>query len=160
MQQPPPTDDHEYLEALYQVFRKFMLEDQRKYYQKTMDRYETSAKQVNKILVVDSKGHSIDLGGGWPLYLQIRPTNATPAAAPSGSYLLLFPVMERGVPMQPGRYFTDSRVACWSWALSTEGCVTVEQLPPSWERTRSRSGAMPSTVASSRFWRTAPPLPA
>jgi len=96
-----------------------------------------SAKQVNKILVVDSKGRSIDLGGGWPLYLQIRPTNAAPAAAPSGSYLLLFPVMERGVPMQPGRYFTDSHVACWSWALSTEGCVTVEQLPPSWERTRT-----------------------
>src|SRR5579859_886614 len=49
MQQPPPIDDRDYLEGLYQVFRKFMLEDQRKYYQKTMDRYETSAKQVNTI---------------------------------------------------------------------------------------------------------------
>jgi hypothetical protein len=96
-----------------------------------------SAKQVNRIFVVDSTGRSIDLGGGWPLYSQLRPTGAAPAAAPGGSYLLLFPLMERGVPMQPGRYFTDSHVVCWSWALSVEGCVTVEQLPPSWALTRT-----------------------
>jgi hypothetical protein len=96
-----------------------------------------SAKQVNKILVVDSNGRSIDLGGGWPLYLQMRPMDAATAPAPSGSYLLLFPLMERGVPMQPGRYFTGSHVACWSWTLGSEGCVTVVQLPPSWVRTKT-----------------------
>ena len=69
--------------------------------------------------------------------VKIKATSAAPVGAPNGSYLLLYPLMERGVPMEPGRYFTGSNVACWSWSLSAEGCMTVERLPPSWARTRT-----------------------
>jgi hypothetical protein len=93
-----------------------------------------SAKQVTHVLVVGVGGRAVDLGGGWSLYQQLRPFNES-AATPSGSYLLLYPLMERGVPMQPGRYYPAVRVACWSWSLRREGCVEVGQLPASWSQT-------------------------
>jgi len=70
------------------------------------------------------------------LYGTIRPTDAALTAAPGGSYLLLYPLMETGVPMEPARYYTASEVACWSWSLGTDGCVAVGELPQTWTRTR------------------------
>jgi hypothetical protein len=95
-----------------------------------------SAKQVTKILVVDSNGRSIDLGGGWSLYQQLRPIGAASPVPADGSYLLLYPVMERGIPMEPGRYFIASDIACWSWTLSMEGCASVG-VPTLTARTRA-----------------------
>jgi hypothetical protein len=95
-----------------------------------------SGKDVAKILVVGANGRSVNLGSGWALYSQLRPDSTAEAAAPSGSYLLLYPVMETALPMEPGRYFPAAQVACWSWTLSLEGCVTVGRLPATWDRTR------------------------
>ena len=44
---PPSPRDREYLKALNQMFAKFALEDQRKYYERTSTRYRKAAAQVN-----------------------------------------------------------------------------------------------------------------
>jgi len=95
-----------------------------------------SAKQVTKVLVIGADGRSVNLGSGWLLYGQIRPPNGTATAAPSGSYLLPYPLMESGLPMEPGRYYPASHVGCWSWSLALDGCISVERLPSTWSRTR------------------------
>jgi hypothetical protein len=94
-----------------------------------------SAKQVTKVLVVGANGRSVNLGQGWPLYQRFRPPNAAPVAAPSGSYLLLFPLMENGLPMEPARYYPASQTACWSWSLAGGHCFAVPRVPATWSHT-------------------------
>src|SRR6266576_311560 len=109
-----------------------------------------SAKQVTKFLVVGANGRSVSLGSGWSLYQQLRPPNAAPPAMPSGPYLLFYPLMENGVPMEPARYYPNAHVACWSWSLALSGCSTVQQLPATWSRTRVLPSftAEPTTLKS------------
>jgi hypothetical protein len=109
-----------------------------------------SAKQVTKFLVVGANGRSVSLGSGWSLYQQLRPPNAAPAAIPSGPYLLFYPLMENGVPMEPARYYPDAQVACWSWSLALSGCSAVQQLPVTWSRTGVLTSftAEPTTLKS------------
>jgi hypothetical protein len=109
-----------------------------------------SAKQVTKFLVVGANGRSVSLGSGWSLYQQLRPADAAPAAIPSGPYLLLYPLMENGVPMEPARYYPDAQVACWSWSLALSGCSVLQQLPATWSRTGVLTSftAEPTTLKS------------
>src|SRR5690349_1485226 len=44
-----PVPDRKQMEALYHIFNDFTLNDQRNYYRATLDRYRTSAAQVNTI---------------------------------------------------------------------------------------------------------------
>ena len=108
------------------------------------------AKEVSKIHVVGANGRSVNLGGGWSLYGQIRPPNGTSVPAPSGPYFLVYPLMETGLPMEPARYYPDSRIGCWSWSLALDGCVASEQLPASWSATGSLTTftAEPTTLKS------------
>lgn len=41
--------------------------------------------------------------------------------APSGGFVLLYPLMEKGVPARPARFFPDSGVACSSWDRTVLG---------------------------------------
>src|ERR1700751_1550497 len=74
-----------------------------------------SAKDVTDVLVVGANGRAVNLGGGWAVYNDLRPQGASAAPRPSGTYLLLYPLMEEGLPMEPGRYYLSARAACWSW---------------------------------------------
>jgi hypothetical protein len=96
-----------------------------------------SAKRVTKVLVVGANGRSVDLGRGWSLYENVRPQAATPASRPSGAYVLLYPLMENGLPMEPGRYYPRARVACWSWSPDASDCSAIAHLPETWWRTRT-----------------------
>ena len=109
-----------------------------------------SAKQVTKFLVVGANGRSVSLGSGWSLYQQLRPPDAALAAIPSGPYLLFYPLMENGVPMEPARYYPNARVACWSWSLALSGCSVLQQLPATWSRTGVLTSftAEPTTLKS------------
>ena len=109
-----------------------------------------SAKQVTKFLVVGANGRSVSLGSGWSLYQQLHPADAAPAATPSGPYLLFYPLMENGVPIEPARYYPDAQVACWSWTLALNECFVVQQLPATWSRTGvlTSFSAEPTTLKS------------
>jgi hypothetical protein len=96
-----------------------------------------SAKAVTKVLVVGANGRSANLGSGWSLYDGLRPESSTPVSRPHGSYLLLYPLMEEGLPMEPGRYYPTAGVACWSWSAPISDCSRIAGLPKTWERTRS-----------------------
>lgn len=95
-----------------------------------------SAKQVTKVLVVGADGRSVNLGGGWPLFFDLRPQAAASASRPTGPYLLLYPLMQNGVPMEPGRYYLGAGVACWSWSFALD-CFGIARLPETWMRTQS-----------------------
>lgn len=97
-----------------------------------------SAKQVTKVLVVGANGRSANLGSGWAVLGDLRPESvANPVSPPHGSYLLVYPLMEEGLPMEPGRYYPRAGVACWSWSSETGDCFRIARSPKTWERTRS-----------------------
>jgi hypothetical protein len=97
-----------------------------------------SAKEVTKVLVVGANGRSANLGSGWSLLDDLRPESlAHPVSAPHGSYLLVYPLMEEGLPMEPGRYYPTTGVACWSWSSGIGDCFRIARLPRTWERIRS-----------------------
>lgn len=96
-----------------------------------------SAKDITKILVVGANGRSVDLGSGWSLYDDFRPQRAASVSQRSGSYLLLYPLMEEGLPMEPGRFYPTAGVACWSWSPHVSDCFRIARLPKTWERTRN-----------------------
>lgn len=93
-----------------------------------------SAKQVTAVLAVGADGRSVDVGGGWPLLNEMRPVNRSVAAPSGGSYLLLYPLMEGALPMQPGRFYPAAATACWSWTLALEGCLGLGALSAPWDR--------------------------
>jgi hypothetical protein len=108
------------------------------------------AKEVSRVLVVGADGRSVNVGGGWPLYDALRPASAPLLDPPSGPYLLVYPLMEAGVPMEPGRFYADSGVGCWSWSLAPEGCLASSQLPTSWTATQGLTpfSTEPTTLKS------------
>ena len=109
-----------------------------------------SAKQVTKILVVGANGRSVNIGGGWSLYEQLRPQAGVSVATPSGPYILVYPLMENGLPMEPGRYYTGAQVGCWSWSLDRNACFAIGRLPAAWSRTQTLTSftSEPTTLAS------------
>jgi hypothetical protein len=107
-----------------------------------------SAKEVTQILVVGANGRTVELGGGWSTYMRLHPLNA-PADKPRGDYVLIYPLMEEGLPMQPARYFPKAQVACWSWTMDRSECVSVSQLPETWSATSvlTSFSVSPTTLA-------------
>jgi hypothetical protein len=76
-----------------------------------------NAKTLTKVVAVGAGGTSVELRGlGWES-LQTSPVD-TP---PSGGFVLLYPLMEKGIPARPGRFFPDSDVACFSWNRTVVG---------------------------------------
>jgi hypothetical protein len=97
-----------------------------------------SAKQVTKVLVVGANGRSANLGAGWSVLDDLRPESIpNPVSPPRGSYLLVYPLMEEGLPMEPGRYYPTAGVACWSWSSEIGDCFRIARLPKTWAQTRS-----------------------
>jgi hypothetical protein len=94
-----------------------------------------SAKDITKIVVVGSNGRSVNLGTGWSLLDDFRPEQAALVAQPRGTYLLLYPLMEEGLPMEPGRFYPTAGVSCWSWSFRAGTCFRIARLPKSWGRT-------------------------
>src|SRR5438093_565991 len=75
-----------------------------------------SAKTLAKLVAVGADGASVEVHGvGWA---QLR---MEAEAVPAGGYVLLYPLMERGVPAQPGRFYPASGAACFSWNRSVVG---------------------------------------
>jgi hypothetical protein len=79
-----------------------------------------SAKEFTKLVVVGAQGKYVELFGN-----ELAPWNAVAPKpeqlAPTGSYLLIYPLMEKALPMRPGRYFPGQRIACFSWARGELG---------------------------------------
>ena len=95
-----------------------------------------SAKDITKMLVVGANGRSVDLGSGWSVYDDFRPERAGSVSQPRGSYVLLYPLMEEGLPMEPGRFYPAAGVACWSWSLRASDCFRIARLPKTWGQAR------------------------
>jgi hypothetical protein len=114
-----------------------------------------SAKEITRILVVGANGRSVNLGSGWSLLDDFRPEQAAPAVSqPRGTYLLLYPLMEAGLPMEPGRFYPTAGVACWSWSPQTSDCFRVAHLPRTWGQTRALTWfAAEQTRLRSLTWR-------
>jgi hypothetical protein len=113
-----------------------------------------SAKDVTAVLVVAANGRSVSLRRGWSVYGDLRPEQATSVQRPGGSYLLLYPLMEEGLPMEPGRYYASAGVACWSWGRGVGDCFAVARLPETWSRTeRLRAFHSEQTRLRSLTWR-------
>ena len=92
-----------------------------------------SAKDITKILVVGANGRSVNLGSGCSLLDDFRPEQAARAVSrPMGTYLLLYPLMEEGLPMEPGRFYPTAGVACWSWSPQASDCFRIARLPKTW----------------------------
>jgi hypothetical protein len=83
-----------------------------------------SAKELTKVVAVGAGGVSVELRGlGWN---DLRATAV--AASPEGPYVLVYPLMERGIPAQPGRFYPGDHVVCYSWDRSAVGeCHQVSQ---------------------------------
>jgi len=75
-----------------------------------------AAKTLTKVVAVGAGGAYVELRVDWSA---LR-TSAVDVA-PSGDYLLLYPLMERSVPAQPGRFYPSSGVACFSWDRTVLG---------------------------------------
>lgn len=96
-----------------------------------------SAKDITKILVVGANGHSVNLGSGWSVLDDFRPEQAAASVSqPKGTYLLLYPLMEQGLPMEPGRFYPTAGVSCWSWSPGASDCFRIARLPKTWGQTR------------------------
>jgi hypothetical protein len=114
-----------------------------------------SAKDVTQVLVVGANGRTVNLGSGWSLYGDLRPEHGTFVSQPKGAYLLLYPLMEEGLPMEPGRYYPSAHVACWAWSVKeVSDCFAVAHLPDTWTRTRRlTSFAAEQTRLRSLTWK-------
>src|SRR5215218_2772692 len=75
------------------------------------------AKTLTKVVAVGAGGAYVELRG---LDWSSLQTSAT-ETVPSGGFVLLYPLMERGMPAQPGRFFPASGVACFSWDRTVLG---------------------------------------
>lgn len=74
------------------------------------------AKVLTKIVAVGAGGVSVELHGlGWAAL------QTTPSTAPAGGYVLIYPLMERGIPARPGRFYPTTGTGCFSWDRSTLG---------------------------------------
>jgi hypothetical protein len=81
-----------------------------------------SAKTLTRVVALGAGGTSVTLRG-----LDWSALRVADAVVPKDNrYLLLYPLMERGIPAQPGRFFPAEHVACYSWNRSVAGdCWTL-----------------------------------
>jgi len=84
-----------------------------------------SAKSLEKVVAVGAGGASLELGG-----LDWNGLYGLPARlAPKGRFVLVYPLMEQGIPAEPGRYYSDLHVACFSWNRHVSGsCYSAQAL--------------------------------
>jgi hypothetical protein len=75
-----------------------------------------SAKELTRVVAVGANGSSIEVTG-----LDWDALRVTPGGQPTGGYVLVYPLMERGVPAQPGRFYPSTGAACFSWDRSVPG---------------------------------------
>jgi hypothetical protein len=76
-----------------------------------------SAKILTKVVGIGAGGASVELTGlDWGA---LRMGNLD--APPSGRFVLVYPLMERGVPAQPGRFYPETGAACFSWNRAAVG---------------------------------------
>ena len=84
-----------------------------------------SAKTLQKVVAVGAGGASLELTGINEVDLYGSPARV----APTSRFVLLYPLMEEDVPAQPGRYYPDLHVACFSWNRHVVGrCYTADKL--------------------------------
>jgi hypothetical protein len=77
------------------------------------------AKRFTKLVVVGSNGFSTVLRGSIAdPFLPGFFSDPREQVEPQGPFFLLYPLFDRGVPAQPGRYYPEARVACFSWQRS------------------------------------------
>jgi len=77
-----------------------------------------SAKgQLTKVVGVGRGGVSVTVRGVDWSALRVAPVTAVP----DGRYVLLYPLMESGVPAEPARYYPTEQVACYSWDRTVAG---------------------------------------
>jgi hypothetical protein len=78
-----------------------------------------SAKELTKVVAVGANGSSVLRGLTWSA---LRPSQwSQHAAQPTGPFVLVYPLMERGVPAQPGRFYPGAHTVCYSWDRVTAG---------------------------------------
>jgi hypothetical protein len=79
-----------------------------------------SAKQLTKVVAVGAGGSTVLEGLTWNA---LRPSVWQPdhAAPPTGTFVLIYPVMERDLPAQPGRYYPAAHTVCYSWDRAVAG---------------------------------------
>jgi hypothetical protein len=76
-----------------------------------------SAKTLTRVVGVGKGGVSVTVRGVDWSALRVAPVTA----APPGRYVLLYPLMESGVPAEPARYYPAEHVACYSWDRKVAG---------------------------------------
>jgi hypothetical protein len=75
------------------------------------------AKVLTKIVAIGAGGSYVELRGLDWSSLRTAPVET----APSEVFVLFYPLMERGLPAEPGRLFPNSGVACFSWDRTVSG---------------------------------------
>jgi hypothetical protein len=77
------------------------------------------AKQFTKLVAVGDHGRSVAFQGQ-----QFAPWNLAPSridVLPTGHFILLYPMFDRAVVGEPGRYYPEQRIACFSWNRAVVG---------------------------------------
>jgi hypothetical protein len=91
-------------------------------------------KEFTRLVAVGDHGRSVAFQGQ-----QFAPWNLAPSridALPTGRFILLYPMLDRAVVGEPGRYYPEQRIACFSWnraivgdcsAASTEAAAELDR---------------------------------
>jgi hypothetical protein len=77
------------------------------------------AKEFTRLVVVGDQGRSTAFQGQ-----EFAPWNFAPSRSdvrPAGRYLLLYPIIDPSFVGEPGRYFPDQQIACFSWDRTVLG---------------------------------------
>jgi hypothetical protein len=88
-----------------------------------------AAKQITAIVVIGPSGQQ-HVKLLTPLVTALQDFGVAPKRArPSGRYLLVYPLMENGIPMRPDRWYPSVGVLCSGWRTGVEaGCTSASQL--------------------------------
>ena len=86
-----------------------------------------SAKEGKAVVVLGPSGRPL-VEPYAPFAQVVR--NIEPASRPPAeAYVLVYPLMERGIPMRPGRWYPRSATLCSGWRTGVEaGCTTAPRL--------------------------------
>ncbi len=83
-----------------------------------------AAKRVETLVLGRPSGRSVASQLSpelWALWGRLEPR-----PAPAGGYMLVYPLMERGIPARPGRWYPAAGVLCSGWRSGIEaGCGPV-----------------------------------
>ena len=76
-----------------------------------------SAKELTKVVGIGAGDVSVELRGFDWKALYTVPMRLSP----DGAYVLVYPLMERNVAAQPGRFYPQDHVVCFSWDRAALG---------------------------------------